>query len=89
MHWQRDRPGTLSTLQSCKFSFLPGMISLLFLDSPYPCLSMIHAILLIKNHLKQDDCNGGEGAGVVCDIRDLKDILDSECFQVFRLSSKN
>ena len=36
---------------------------------------------------EQDDCNGGEGAGVVCDTRDLKDILDSECFQVgFKLN---
>ena len=40
--------------------------------------------------LKQDDCNGGEGAGVVCDTRDLKDILDSECFQVgFNLNLNN
>ena len=41
-------------------------------------------------HSKVDDCNGGEGAGVVCDTRDLKDILDSECFQVgFNLNLNN
>ena len=45
------------------------------------------ALLINERHLKQDDCNGGEGAGVVCDTRDLKDILDSECFQVaFKLN---
>ena len=33
-------------------------------------------------HVTQDDCNGGEGAGVICDTRDLSEVINSTCYEL-------